>query len=136
MTNDLVLSEEQQLELTVGELKNIISTRKGRVAQEILEMYFDVGETILHSPLYKKYSQGSGRFIEDLARELNYSTVVLYTAIKAKEQYISVGQCVEQLSARLGKSYINWTDVKRSLTEPQVKEPHCRHCPLHCTPGA
>ena len=67
MPKELALTPEQQITHTIEEIKNIISVHKGRVSQEIIEMYFQIGETVYNSPLYKKDAKGAGKYVAEIA---------------------------------------------------------------------
>lgn len=131
--NELTIPEDKQFDYLVAELKNIISARRGNAATEILNMYFEVGEAIVNSPLYKKYSKGSQSLIERVGEELGIrSRTTLYEAINAYKTYQTVSICMETLSKKLDKPYISWTDVVRDSHPEKKKEVVCKHCPLHC----
>lgn len=122
------MNEQEQLNNLAEEVDAIISQNGQMLRESVLIAKREVGEAIVSSPLYKKYSKGAGSLVEHLALKMNKSTADLYFCVRFYEKFPS-GIPEELAAAPIHK-------VKLLLGGgddlPVEKQPTCRKCKLHC----
>jgi hypothetical protein len=109
-------SDLEQYNQLIDELFSIISEMSFRQAMDEIEKRHRIGETIINSGLYKKYSKGSGRFLERVAKDLKKGTTWVYESVKFYEKYPDVSAFVQTFNP--DKKVIRWADVRKELLAP------------------
>jgi len=112
------LPEYNQL---VEECIAVIAELSFSQAMTEIEKRHKVGELIVVSPLYKKYSKGSGDFLDRIAKDLDKSRSWVYESVKFYEKYPDVSTFVETFNPE--KKVIRWADVRKVLPAPNG----CQH---------
>ena len=120
---DLVIKQEniQEYNQLIDECVAVIAELSFSQAMTEIEKRHKVGELIVNSNLYKKYSKGSGDFLDRIAKDLEKSRSWVYESVKFYEKYPDVYTFVETFNPE--KKVIRWADVRKVLPTPKG----CQH---------
>jgi len=120
---NLVLKKENLPEYRslIDECVSVIAELSFSQAMTEIEKRHKVGELIVNSSLYKKYGKGSGKFLEQIAKDLNKGTTWIYESVKFYKMYPDVSTFVETFNPE--KKVVRWADVRKVLPAPS----ECEH---------
>jgi hypothetical protein len=115
---ELVIKKEnlQEYNQLIDECIAVIAELSFSQAMTEIEKRHKVGELIVSSNLYKKYSKGSGDFLDRIAKDLDKSRSWVYESVKFYEKYPDVYTFVETFKPE--KKVIRWADVRKVLPAP------------------
>lgn len=134
-----MMPEDQQVQHFYEELESILAVRRTNIGEEVLYLGFECGEAIVNSPLYKKFSRGQGKFLEDISERFHVKRSTLGNYIKAYEKWGDVEKCRADLQKKLDKPVIFWSEVVKALPAPsavaRIEKVLCKKCKVHGCPN-
>ena len=125
-TKSVTIPEREQVNNLCDELDSIIGVTRQEARKLANKSKWMLGEAIVDSPLYKKFSKGQSRLVELIASYFGYSDQTVYLWIRFYEAFPS-GKCDFETPWR--KIVAELTDGKEEKKEVVQA---CRHCPKHC----
>ena len=131
---ELTLPEKEQLESLVEEIKAVVSTYRGNISEMAVKMSHEIGEAIVESPLYKKYSKGNAKLIEEVSEHLGQSETRVRYCVQIYEKWPKLEIARKTLARGDGVLYLS--DMKKALVGANLGAKkaiqRCKHCPIHC----
>ena len=126
-TRAISIPEREQISHLCDDIGAIVSVGRQEVRKIGNKLKWLVGEAVVTSPLYKKYSKGQGGLIRTLAEQLNVAEKSLRDWVRFSEAFPA------------GKYDLDapWGKIRAALPAPKGEEQQstvviCRHCPKHC----
>jgi len=112
---DLVIKQENIPEYNqlIDECVAVIAELSFSQAMTEIEKRHRVGELIVNSNLYKKYSKGSGDFLDRIAKDLDRGRSWVYESVKFYEKYPDVSAFISSFNPE--KKVIRWADIRKVL---------------------
>jgi len=125
--NSTALTEREQIDYLCDDLGDIVSVGRQEARKIANKLKWLVGEAIVTSPLYKKYSKGQGGLIKTIAAKMGYGEKNLYEWVHFYERFHD------------GKYDLDapWSKIRAALPAPKDESENkpvevCKKCPLHC----
>ena len=140
MIKTLTITDQEKLSYLAEQIKSIVQHTRDGVTVSMIAAKYQIGEEIVTSQLYKKYTKTQSNLFESVSNQTSMKVPTLMQCVKLYETYPKKDPDV--LAVELFKEHGAWRNVRLALyggestaVETTEKEAKCKNCPIHCGNG-